>query len=60
MPLNRQPTLEDSLVTLRPLEESDREALYKVAQDPLIWEQHPSNRYRRAVFDDLLDHSTRT
>ncbi len=52
--MNRQPTLEDDLVTLRPLEESDREALYEVAQDPLIWEQHPSNRYQRAVFDDFF------
>lgn len=54
MPLNRQPTLEDNLVTLRPLKELDCEALYEVAQDPLIWEQHPSNRYQRAVFDDFF------
>ncbi len=47
--LNRQPTLEDELVRLRPLEEADSEALYEVAQDPLIWEQHPSDRYQRAV-----------
>ncbi|MGB3778929.1 MAG: GNAT family N-acetyltransferase [Tunicatimonas sp.] len=54
MLLNLQPTLDDELVLLRPLEESDREALYAVAQDPLIWEQHPSKRYQRAVFDDFF------
>ena len=54
MQLDRQPTLEDELVRLRPLEESDIEALYEVAQDPLIWEQHPSDRYQRAVFDDFF------
>ena len=52
--LNRQPILEDELVRLRPLEEADSEALYEVAQDPLIWEQHPSDRYQRAVFDDFF------
>ena len=52
--LNRQPTLEDELVRLRPLEEADSEPLYEVAQDPLIWEQHPSDRYQRAVFDDFF------
>ena len=52
--LNRQPILENELVRLRPLEEADSEALYEVAQDPLIWEQHPSDRYQRAVFDDFF------
>ncbi len=54
MPLNLQPTLSNELVRLRPLEESDSEALYDVAQDPLIWEQHPSKRYERAVFDEFF------
>ena len=54
MQLDRQPTLEDKLVRLRPLAESDVEPLYAVAQDPLIWEQHPSDRYQRVVFDDFF------
>jgi N-acetyltransferase len=37
-----QPTLEDSLVVLRPLQESDFEGLFLVASDPVIWEQHPA------------------
>jgi len=36
-----QPTLRGSLLHLRPLAEDDRQALFAVAQDPLIWEQHP-------------------
>jgi hypothetical protein len=36
-----QPTLVGELVTLRPLRPDDREALWAVARDPLIWEQHP-------------------
>ncbi len=37
-----QPTLENSLVILKPLKESDFEQLYNVASDPEIWEQHPA------------------
>jgi N-acetyltransferase len=36
-----QPTLRGSLVALRPLRQGDYDALYAVASDPLIWEQHP-------------------
>jgi N-acetyltransferase len=46
-----QPTLEGSLVRLRPLREDDWDALFAVASDPLIWEQHPeSDRYTSQVF----------
>jgi RimJ/RimL family protein N-acetyltransferase len=46
-----QPTLTGRLVTLRPLRESDFDALYAVASDPLIWEQHPEReRYQDSVF----------
>ncbi|WP_420604232.1 GNAT family N-acetyltransferase [Flagellimonas sp.] len=41
MSLDRQPTLENDLVSLRPLLPQDFDALYKVASNPLIWEQHP-------------------
>jgi RimJ/RimL family protein N-acetyltransferase len=46
-----QPTLENRWVKLEPLAAGDFEALYAVASDPLIWEQHPNkNRYRRDTF----------
>jgi RimJ/RimL family protein N-acetyltransferase len=41
MPFDPQPTLTGQLLTLRPLRETDRGALFTVASDPLIWEQHP-------------------
>jgi len=54
-----QPHLIGELVELRPLRETDLAALYAVAADPLIWEQHPDrHRYReasfRAFFEDHL------
>ena len=46
-----QPTLAGELITLRPLRPDDFDALYAVASDPLIWEQHPaSDRYKEDVF----------
>lgn len=55
MPFELQPTLRGELVELRPLREDDFGALYAVASDPLIWEQHPaSDRYREDVFRDFF------
>jgi len=49
---NLQPTLENEFVKIRPLQAGDFETLYKVASDPLIWEQHPNkDRYKREVFE---------
>lgn len=46
-----QPTLTGKLLELRPLRPDDFDALYAVASDPLIWEQHPAkNRYQLEVF----------
>jgi RimJ/RimL family protein N-acetyltransferase len=46
-----QPKIENSWIKLEPLDPGDFEALYSVASDPLIWEQHPNkNRYEREVF----------
>ena len=42
MVFDLQPTLENESVILRPLKEDDFEDLYRVASDPLIWEQHPA------------------
>ncbi len=55
---NLQPTLENELVILRPLNEQDFESLYQVAKDPLIWEQHPnSDRFKRDVYSAFFKDS---
>lgn len=49
--MNLQPSLNGRLLNLRPLRESDFEALFAVSADPLLWEQHPERfRYQRDVF----------
>lgn len=55
--MNQQPThLQNHLIKLQPLQESDFERLYKVAADPAIWEQHPQkDRYKREVFQTFFD-----
>jgi RimJ/RimL family protein N-acetyltransferase len=53
-----QPTLTGELVNVRPLRPDDYDALYAVAADPLIWEQHPNrNRYEEAVFREFFAES---
>lgn len=53
-----QPTLAGELLVLRPLQTDDYQALFAVASDPLIWEQHPaSNRYQEPVFQTLFEQS---
>jgi RimJ/RimL family protein N-acetyltransferase len=48
---DRQPTLIGPSLELRPLRAEDWAALFAVASDPLIWEQHPdSDRYKEDVF----------
>jgi RimJ/RimL family protein N-acetyltransferase len=37
-------------VEVRPLRQADYDALFAAASDPLIWEQHPDNRWREEVF----------
>ena len=50
-PFDPQPTLRGDLLELRPLRTDDFDALFAVAADPLIWEQHPdSDRYQEGVF----------
>src|SRR5688572_8526679 len=50
-----QPTLRGDLLELRPLRGDDFPALFAVAADPLIWEQHPaSDRYREDVFREFF------
>jgi RimJ/RimL family protein N-acetyltransferase len=51
MPFELQPVLTGELVTLRPMREEDFSALFAVASDPLIWEQHPEpDRCTEPVF----------
>ncbi len=55
MPLDIQPTLENDLVRIVPLEETDFDAQYAFASDPLLWEQHPSyDRYKCEVFEEFF------
>ncbi len=50
-PFELQPVLKGDLVELRPLRPEDFDALFAVAADPLIWEQHPvKDRYQRERF----------
>ena len=55
--INWQPaTLQDNIVKLKPLIISDFNSLFKVAADPLIWEQHPAkDRYKKDVFHLYFD-----
>ncbi|RZK46611.1 MAG: N-acetyltransferase [Pedobacter sp.] len=56
MKFDIQPTLENELVKLVPLDKDDFELLFNVASDPLIWEQHPNkNRYQRKVFKNFFE-----
>jgi RimJ/RimL family protein N-acetyltransferase len=51
-----QPTLVGALLTLRPLRPDDFDALFAVASDPRIWEQHPaSDRYREDIFREFFE-----
>lgn len=56
---NWQPNnLENELIRLIPLRETDFETLYQIASDPLIWEQHPKkNRYKRDIFIRFFEHA---
>ncbi len=50
-----QPTLENEHILAKPLRVDDFETLYRVASDPLIWEQHPNkNRYKKEVFQNFF------
>lgn len=50
-----QPVLENQQYQLVPLQQGDFEALYEVASDPEVWEQHPNrDRFRREVFQTFF------
>jgi len=55
MAFDLQPTLEGELLRIRLLREEDWEALFAIASDPLIWEQHPeATRYQENVFREYF------
>src|SRR5205807_4792482 len=54
VPFDLQPHLVGDVLELRPLRESDFDELFAAASDPLIWEQHPDDRYRRDVFREFF------
>src|SRR5262245_22166766 len=55
MSFDLQPTLTGELLELRPLGSGDFDALYAVASDPDIWEQHPvRDRYKEDVFKSFF------
>ena len=54
--MNLQPILSNELISLQPITDNDFEALFTIAADPLIWEQHPDTlRYKREVFKNYFD-----
>jgi RimJ/RimL family protein N-acetyltransferase len=57
MPFDLQPTiLQDDLIKLIPLQESDFDKLFEVASNPKVWEQHPNpNRYKLEDFNNYFE-----
>lgn len=61
MQFSIQPILENETVGLYPLQEVDFDALYAVASDPKIWEQHPTNdRWKKEVFKAFFDEAVQS
>lgn len=53
---NPQPTLQGNGLTVRPIQEGDRDALASAASDPQIWVGHPAtNRHEFSVFNSYFD-----
>jgi RimJ/RimL family protein N-acetyltransferase len=57
MSFNIQPIdLKNETIQLIPLQQIDFEELYKVASDPLVWEQHPNKlRYQKNIFHNYFE-----
>ena len=61
MSFEPQPTLTSTLVKLRPLCLNDKDKLFAVAADPLIWVQHPvQNRHTKKEFDNFFSESIKS
>ena len=58
---DRQPILRGDLIELRPLRPDDFDVLFRVASDPLIWEQHPERtRYQEPVFRGFFEEALKS
>jgi RimJ/RimL family protein N-acetyltransferase len=56
VPFDAQPVLQGERLELRPLRAGDWQALYAVASDSFVWEQHPArNRHEIEVFRTFFD-----
>ncbi|NLR58276.1 GNAT family N-acetyltransferase [Chitinophaga polysaccharea] len=56
MEFTLQPVLENEQVILLPLEETDFPAVYAVASDPKVWEQHPNkDRWQHDIFRTFFE-----
>jgi RimJ/RimL family protein N-acetyltransferase len=56
MEFDRQPTLSDGVLALRPLAPSDWAALFAAAADPAIWALHPAHdRWQEPAFRRFFD-----
>lgn len=59
--MNRQPELRGELVRVAPTTAGDYAALYAVAADPGIWDQHPAHdRWQEPVFRAFFDEGMAT
>ena len=59
--MDRQPHLEGGSVRLRPMQESDFDRLFAVAQDRELWAQHPVNdRWEEPVFRSFFEDAMRS
>ncbi|KQN80085.1 GNAT family N-acetyltransferase [Sphingomonas sp. Leaf62] len=54
--MNRQPVLQGALVRIAPTVPEEYAALFAVASDPAIWDQHPAHdRWQEDVFRAFFD-----
>lgn len=54
--IDLQPSIENEFIRIQPLDKQDFDELYKIASDPLLWEQHPNkDRYKKEVFESFFD-----
>ncbi len=59
--MDRQPELRGELVHIAPTSADDFAALYAVAADPAIWDQHPAHdRWQEPVFRAFFDEGLAT
>jgi RimJ/RimL family protein N-acetyltransferase len=54
--MNLQPILYNELINIRPINQTDFDALFAIASDKLLWEQHPNNdRYKKDIFEAFFN-----